>query len=392
MSDDARACLAQFSRTFTPIKWTTPVDLHHHVAVLTERIASGNDRAAYPLVFRYPAVDVEAVDQAAYQVRARLGEVPDYLRTIVEAEIDGGREAAHVIAARNDQEVTAWAIRRYGQPSAATLTYAHSVANAQDGSPPHEPATFGAASIAGRLECALAAYGLTWHVRVDDNMTANASVVGTQNLVKVSSTALVTGREMDRLVCHEVGGHVLRWENARRQASPWASAVLGESVAAEEGLAALVEEELGVATEATTRTYALRVLGVSMLDTTTLDEMARFLANYLPPNEAARMALRLRRGLGNSSSPGGTTKDHAYLTGLMDARALAKSAPWALHLIRGTKWPFAMLDLATDLAEAHLLALPTMAPDGRLLRESASGPTQTSLDPRQRETIPPPTQ
>jgi hypothetical protein len=154
-----------------------------------------------------------------------------------------------------------------------------------------------------------------------------------------------------RLVVHEIGGHVLRWENARTQPEPLLSIPLGNTTATEEGLAVLLEEETGVIDDRQMSIYGARVIGVTLSLELGIVDVGRHLAGIVGPEAAAEIALRCKRGLPDPNQPGGPSKDHGYLTGYLTVRKLD---PSAVRMLRSVKWPTDRLPEIQHLAEQNL--------------------------------------
>lgn len=355
---DPAASLKRLSSAITPIAWTTPHDLRSHEQALAEWLAGDHTRV-YDRPFEFPSFDLDEIHHLAAQARAACPGVPDVIRDHVEAHVEAQVRAAEVIHARDDQALADWAVTTRGLPTPDALAEAsRTVATTPV---PADPAatTIDGTEVQRRMEAALTAYGLTdWHVEVTPNMSANAAVNGRKRRVSIRGTT-VTSRELDRLVVHEVGGHVLRWANAAVQPFEWATFPFGDSVLTEEGLAAHLEEDLGVSQDTNLRTYAVRALAVAAGQTLRLEELALHLTQYLDNTDAARLTLRLRRGFCHAASLGCRTKDHGYWTGLIACRDLTEDD---VDLLRATKWPVEMLDLSRRLTTQGVLHRPTHTP------------------------------
>lgn len=358
--------LQAFLTQVTPIRWMTPHDLAGHRQELARRLRVG-DLSPYTRPFQFPDLDISQATALGQQVLRRVSEVPNHLRAIVQDKIESTLRQIQVVQSRDDDALNAWTIEAYGLPSAEVLREAEALVT-QPTASREDSRTLSSDDIAAAIQHALKAYELDhWTVKIGPNMAANASVMGRTATVKISQTAQPTVQECRRLIAHEVGGHVLRWENARRQPIPWAQFAFGNSVPTEEGLAALVEEELDVATPSTLHRYAVRVLAVHASKTRNLLDLAFYLGALLPASEAASLALRVRRGIGSPTSTGGLTKDHGYLTGLLRSRRLATDDPDGLQLLRGTKWTIDYLPMAQVLAGQGYLTPASLVPIPELL-------------------------
>lgn len=349
------AALGALGRAVTPTAWTTPVDVARHRRALAERVRRG-DTSPYPEPFLFPDADLAPVRDAAQGVRDLAVGLPDALRALVEVDVANTLAHAEAVASRDDARLVAWSIGHAGLPTAETVAEASRLLSVEVANV--DPPTEDAGAVRDGVLAAFERHGIGgWEVVVTDAMAARMSVNGARNRVRIRADLSVTAREKDRLLAHEVGSHVLRWVNARRQPEPLAAFSFGPSVETEEGLAALREEEFGLSSAATLRTYAARVMGVLAAQELDLVGLAFRLHEVLDAEAAAELALRLRRGIGDPRRPGGLTKDHGYLSGLL---ALRSFAPGDVELLRGVKWSRGHLDLVRILAAEGRLRTPTL--------------------------------
>lgn len=360
----ARA-MQRLARVASTTQWTTPADIAAHRAELTRRITVG-DRSDYDRPLLFSEIDLPKVHEVVDAARAAAAQLTDPLHALVSAEIEETQAHVEAIASRDDAMLAGWAAQQ--APARELVGAAQRILDSRE--PPVDPPTADvpAGRVAEMLTVALANYGLhDWSVEVTPAMAAKASVRHSDRQLRVRADALFTEAGAQRIVVHEAGGHVLRWVNAEAQPEPLAARPLGRSVPTEEGLAVLLEEQLGVSSPDIVETYALRVVAVDAAQSRGLLDLAFFLADLAPPSEAAELALRIRRGFTDTQSHGGLTKDSGYLEGLLACRELALTDPHDLRLMRAVKWPLDQLPLVRELASTGRLTPPAMRPDlGRL--------------------------
>lgn len=349
------AALNRLVQVFSPTLWTTPLDLSSHRDRLADRVRRADD-SPYREAFEFSVVDIAPTRASASEVLAVSASLPSELRNLVVDHVEATLEYAEAIAIGSDERISAWAVQHSGLPSDETIAEASRILSVP--LPDPDPPTEGAEAVLASVKDALARHGIEdWHVSIEKNMSARMSVKGSENLIKVRSDIRVSEREMRRLVAHEVGGHVLRWVNSRKQPEPLAGFSFGSSTATEEGLAALLEEELGLSSPLTLHTYALRVLGVVWAQERDLVGLVFALSDHTTPDAAAELALRIRRGIADPGFPGGMTKEHSYLSGLL---ALSKLPDEEIALLRGVKWSLEHLDLIRSLAERGRIRPPIL--------------------------------
>lgn len=353
--DEIVALLTQLNRAFTPTKWTTPLGLPRHRALLAEWLRTG-DGAPYREPFEFPECDPGPVVELLDQLRVAAEGLPAELRPLVDAHVESVSGHLAAVVSRDDALLSAWSEADTGLPTAEVQAEARRILAAPVG--PDEPTPLGAEDLRAAVEGALRRHEIVgWRVELDPGMTAMASVNGGLSRIRVRSDVALSEHELHRLVAHEVGGHVLRWENARRQREPLAAFPFANGAADEEGLAALREREHGLESAENLHRYAARVLGVAELHRRDLMSLARFLNEFLDPDAAAELALRLRRGIVDPSSPGGITKDHGYLSGVLRLAAMSADD---IRLLRATKWGSRHLDVARQLRAEGAISTTTL--------------------------------
>ena len=349
------AALAELNRVFTPVQWTTPLEITRHRKQLADRVRRGDD-SPYPERFHFARFDPGPIRAAASEAFALAPTLSTEMRDLVERDVQATMAHLSAIESCDDDAIVVWSLAHDRLPTAQTISESRQILAAP--LPAVEPTTETADSVREAIQSSLTRHGLVdWQISIEQNMAAKMSVSGPLNLIRIRSDIAVSERDLLRLMAHEVGGHVLRWTNARRQPEPLAGFGFGQTVATEEGLAALREEEQGLSSPHVLHTYALRVFGVTAAQELDLIGLVFALAGFTDPDTAAELALRLRRGIADPQHPGGMTKDHGYLSGLLQLRALSSHD---VALLRGVKWSMAHLDLIRRLTEQGRLELPSL--------------------------------
>ncbi len=160
---------------------------------------------------------------------------------------------------------------------------------------------------------------------------------------------------VDRLIVHEIESHVLQSENVMN--SPTLLSHLSNY-----GSQNLYGEGLAIYNEITTRKitpsafeiYYYRIKAVKMLDKS-FREIFESLVETLGPNRAFVMTYRVKRGLADTSAPGGFPKDAAYLLGFHEIENLVADK-FPRKLLYATKSPV----LSTLLNKYGLLDLKNL--------------------------------
>ena len=155
-----------------------------------------------------------------------------------------------------------------------------------------------------------------WRVEVKANLSAT-NTDPANRIVNLRADLMYTMEEMKRLVVHEIDTHVLRAANGYCQ--PYRIFAVGavpSYLMTEEGLAVVNEERMGYIDHARTRMFAARVTAALAAYTQSFSVVYQELLEMgFPHAEAYVITRRVKRGLVDTTAPGGYIKDHAYLWG-----------------------------------------------------------------------------
>ncbi|MGC4805484.1 tyrosine/phenylalanine carboxypeptidase domain-containing protein [Micromonospora sp. DT233] len=321
--------------------------------------------AAYPAVgasdpvFEYaepPADPTDALREAADLLPAG----PPW-RALLEDQIEIARQAYQALCSRSPAETTAYALRQYGTPDETVLSAAlRDLAVVQSpADTEHGGATWPAEQARAVLAAVLDRAGLaTWSVQVREHMVARMSVLSSQRRVSVRADAVFGTSELRRLIVHEVGTHVFRSANAERQ--PLGLLAVGPPgyLSTEEGLAAWHERAAGLLSPEVRRRYALRYLACHAGLEHGFRAVVDRLIEHTDVAEAFEITARVKRGLIDTSAPGGFIKDQVYFGGLMETGNCLNQHPDAYDLLMASKWPVRHIPLLRELRADRLLLPP----------------------------------
>jgi uncharacterized protein (TIGR02421 family) len=210
-----------------------------------------------------------------------------------------------------------WDPDLYGRPPEDLIQLAERIL--KDGRPVDDSGDliYGADLVVNLLEQALRRYGLNeWKVLTKAYISAT-NVESVNRLIIVRGDTRYSMMSAKRLVVHEVETHVLRAANGYTQPlGIFGAAVIPGYLATEEGLALVNEERAGYIDRARLRVLAARVIAAHMSRLVSFREIYEKLRSYnIDPEEAWVTVKRVKRGLGDTSQPGGYIKDHVYLWG-----------------------------------------------------------------------------
>jgi len=140
-----------------------------------------------------------------------------------------------------------------------------------------------------------------------------------------------TNKQIDRLIAHEIYGHVLRSVCGNMQPYKMFSVGFAKYEATEEGLALYKEKKIGGMTKRILKGYAGRVLAVHFALNSSFRNTYDELIKYFSKDKAWQMTLRAKRGLSNTKEPGAFTKDYVYLKGYIDVKRYMRVIDLSIH-------------------------------------------------------------
>jgi hypothetical protein len=241
--------------------WTNPDRAAYHRSLLARCLDNG--RAEYPERFDYPGFDLASYLADLSEVRELVeAEAPEHFRSSLVADLTRMEVRARSLS-EGDASYAHAAPQLDGLPDASVQERARAVFALPVCVADTDEACIGAEVIAARMRAALDTYGLDeWTVELHECMAAKASVNGARKRLRIRQGVVLSGRSVDRLVIHEIGGHVLPWANAENQPEPLAGLSMGPSTLTDEGLALWEETRVGLRDPAMDRLYAARAVAV----------------------------------------------------------------------------------------------------------------------------------
>lgn len=360
---DAVAAIAASINSVTTIAWCTPDEIRG----LTDHVVAAAQRGQ-PLrrslhYSNRPDPELPAALRSARRWIDMFDDGP--IAAEVSAYLEEALATVDAIASGDDTTFTGWSLSAHGTPSQATLSWAHGILAGPVA--PSEPLVVTAQVMGDRTTEALRSRGLDdWQVRLEPRV-AKMGVDHTKKRVIVREDASFGEIETQRLLIHEVGGHVLRAVNAASQPDPAALLPFTDATATEEGLATWLEGAAGVQTSNQLRIFAARAIAVDLAGTCGISEITQALADPLGWADAATVAIRVKRGLRDPDRPGGYTKDHAYATGLKLVDDYLNDHPNELDVLMATKWPLRLLPVVHSLIGEGQLHRAQRLPQGKTI-------------------------
>lgn len=143
-----------------------------------------------------------------------------------------------------------------------------------------------------------------------------------KHIIRVGAHSLVIGekvrrfcKNIDRLIVHEIESHILQRYNMKNTANPLLRVIPRPTMSIwGEGIAVYNEINSGTITRGTFENYYYRLKAVENINLS-FREIFKLLSNYVNPEKAFLITYRVKRGMRDTSHPGGFGKDASYLLG-----------------------------------------------------------------------------
>lgn len=217
----------------------------------------------------------------------------------------------NMLKARGKEEFTHLAVQQYGTPSKDLLGKARKLLKIQ---PERSVAKLTTAELMQILQQMFHAFGFNWELK-ERSMSAFAAVNQSKRQLRLKKDERFSPAVLQRIIVHEIGVHVLRTENGALQPYKVFANGLPKYLETEEGLAVMNEEMAKVLDKETLKTYAGRAIAADMALRESFKDIYNFLLDYFDEEEAWKITVRAKRGMGDTSLAGGCTKDYLYLNG-----------------------------------------------------------------------------
>ncbi|WP_305418393.1 flavohemoglobin expression-modulating QEGLA motif protein [Photobacterium leiognathi] len=244
-------------------------------------------------------------------------------------------------------------LRYYGQPDERDIANAKFILHACEYKE-QQPATISAKEAIEAFKEAALDYDIPCKVVSSKQLIARAMVSG--KTIKVNPNSRFTQGDLDALIHHELGVHLVTSVNAERQPLKILQLGLPGNTHTQEGLAILCEHLSGSFPLHRLKTLALRVVAVEMMvNGDTFNDCFNSLKHEysVSDDEAFTVTARVYRG-------GGFTKDFLYLRGLKDAIHAYKNEDLTSLFIGKTGFEFK--PLLDELIERGILKQPDYLP------------------------------
>ncbi|MGM5481545.1 MAG: tyrosine/phenylalanine carboxypeptidase domain-containing protein [Nanobdellota archaeon] len=311
MSDDeklkhADEILCGLSEVRYNYTWITPTNIEEEFIAFTTR------GGAYDPQFKYRDIDVKEhlrqLESLVIPTSTKIGGLFEDIRRhfLIEAR-----------ALDNIGGDTFDTIPLFGEVSDELLAEAKTILNQPTPDTPEPDKPISSRELGQMLFDAISSYGLEgWTIEYNPDFLANASISSGTRTIRVKDSMFFSEKRAKKLIYHEIGTHVLRAENGFAQEYGILAHGLPHYLPTEEGLAGYNERLQGIESPSILYNYALRTLATRVAATGGFRDVYEAIRPFVDEDRRAFMiAARAKRGLGDTSRPGGYLKDHCYLQG-----------------------------------------------------------------------------
>lgn len=341
--------LFKLAKNLDTLRYINPVNLNQEKKLFFKKPFS------YHPQFRYRQLDIDP-----YLFKEQLYRLPiegirdSTLQTLYRKVIDQLAKRIDLLTSIGTDEFLYNSLRYYGQPSVDDVENAKFLLHAKKSS--NENALrLSADEVIKRFKNASAEYGIDCKIVATDKIVSGALVSG--RTLKINPKHSIGEQELQALIDHELGVHIVTSANAETQPLKIFRIGLPGNTYTQEGLAILAEHLGGNLSVERLQTLALRVIAVDMMikGHRFSDVYQELFGQYgLNSEKAFTITARVFRG-------GGFTKDYLYLSGL--AKAIQLHQENKLHGLFIGKTSFEFMDTIDELISRDILVAPKYMPN-----------------------------
>jgi len=260
--------------------------------------------------------------------------------------------------------ITAASALENGLPDAALLAEARRILRETAAEETLEPEDIPAEQAAESMQTVINKAGIQeWKAIVFEPMSAGMSVNRLDKELKIRKGDFCSQSDLQRLVVHEIGVHILRYENGLQQPIRLFQGSFPSCTSTEEGLAVYSERRAGLLKNVTLRKYAGRVVAANAALSQPFSRVFSRLVDDLGTDEAFNIVTRAKRGFTDTGQPGAHVKDLVYLKGYLDVTAHLAQRPEDYSLLFLGKFGLQHLALVREMLAEGMISLPAYLPE-----------------------------
>ncbi len=306
-------------------------------------------------VFKYSPIKINP-----YELKQRLSTIKTKaisdvsIRYMYESVISAYFDKVDLLSELNSHKFRYNSLRYFQRPSKKDIKNAEYLMHLP--TVPFEPKTpplIPIEDVLNKFKNALSVYGLSCRIELSNRIVSQAMVLNSNKTICIRKDAKFTEKQVNALIEHEIGVHMVTTENSLNQKLKIFNLGLPVNTETQEGLAILSEILSGNITLERLKKIALRVLVTDMMcNGATFNDVFNFLYNdhQINTDEAFTITTRVFRG-------GGLTKDYLYLSGLVKIMKFWKDGNDLSPLMVG-KTSLSFYDLIFEMIEREMVSRP----------------------------------
>lgn len=346
------AALYRVAKGVDTLRYLNPVNLTHERKLFFAKQCNYTPQFYY----RQLKIDPFAFREKLYAIP--VDNIQDVsIRQLYRSTIDMLAQKIDLLATIGTEHFLYNSLRFHGEPREADIKLARFFITA----PPVEEEECqeqrNAKECANTFRQAINDYGFDCQVELSSRIVARAMVSSGRRKVLINRSAHFTKTDIQALIHHELGVHMVTTVNANQQGLKIFKLGLRGNTETQEGLAILSEYLSGNLTLARIKMLAHRVMAVHMMvQNYDFSRTYKALTDDfgMSKDNAFSMAVRVYRG-------GGLTKDYLYLTGLRKLLQLYRSGTDLQPLFVG-KTSITYLDTLKEMLDRKMVTSPLHLP------------------------------
>lgn len=265
--------------------------------------------------FKYSPIRINPYELKQALSNIRIQDISDVtIRHLYESVVNSYFDKIDLLSSLGTSKFLYNSLRYFGRPSKKDLQNAQYILHLPPiGGEPKRAPTLGTEEAIQTFRDSLINYGLESKIELSNKVISQVMVLNSKKTIQFRPDAKFTRTEINALVEHEIGVHMVTTTNSNIQQLKIFNLGLPVNTMTQEGLAILSEYLSGNITMKRLKKLAYRVIIVDMMcNGADFIECFNFLHNnhISDSNEAFNIVTRIFRG-------GGFTKDYLYLSGFV---------------------------------------------------------------------------
>ncbi|MBU1992445.1 MAG: tyrosine/phenylalanine carboxypeptidase domain-containing protein [Patescibacteria group bacterium] len=265
--------------------------------------------------FKYPELRFDPSE--VYEELEKIETDDTALGKVFQAKVEELKGQVSLMESIGKDEFTEKSIDLFGKPGREVLEEVEAKMKKIDSIPKDMEGTMKADEVKKRFDEVFKKYKLkNWKAKLKDDLVADCTA-GKRNRLLLRKDATFSEERIKALIVHEIETHILTAENGKNQPYEIFNRGLANYMETQEGLAIYnVTKRLHYGDKQNYRAFALVIAIAEAQEKSFVEVFEKLLQGNIPLERAFRTAIKVKRGLTDTSKPGCFTKDLIYYTGM----------------------------------------------------------------------------